>query len=192
MNKPLFLFVGKSASGKTTIANMLAEKHGYIQVESYTTRKPRFDNETGHIFVTNEEFNCLGDLAAYTYYNGNHYGTTFEQLETSDIYVIDVPGIESLLEKLKDNQRPICILYFETSTYNRILRMIDRGDSDSAIISRLLQDEKDDWFKQLDSLVWKPSNIFGKDVQLHKINANGNLENVIGLVLYYMKQYAED
>ena len=192
MTKPLFLFCGRSASGKTTIANMLSEKHGYVQVESYTTRKPRFENESGHIFVTEEEFDNLGELAAYTYYNNNHYGTTFEQLESSDIYVVDVPGIESLLEKLKEDKRPICILYFKTSAYNRIQRMIDRGDSDSMIISRLLQDEKDDWLKQLDSLVWKYANIIGKDVQLYNMNANGNLQNVMDLVLYYMKQYMEE
>lgn len=191
MNKPLFLFVGRSASGKTTIANLLEEKYNYCQVNSYCTRKPRFDGEPGHIFVTEEEFKNLGEMAAYTYYNGNHYGTTFEQLEASDIYVVDVPGVESLLEKLKDDKRPICILYFKTSVYNRILRMLDRGDSDMMIISRLLQDEKDDWLKQLDSLVWKYSNIFGKDVQLCNINANGNLQNVMELVLYYMKQYTE-
>ncbi len=192
MTKPLFLFVGKSASGKTTTANILAEKHGYTQVESYTTRKPRFNNESGHIFVTEEEFNNLGELAAYTFYNDNHYGTTFEQLENSDIYVVDVPGVESLLEKLKNDKRSICILYFKTSVYNRILRMIDRGDGDMMIISRLLQDEKDDWLKQLESLVWKYSNIFGKDVQLYNVNANGNLKNVLELVLYYMNRHKED
>ena len=78
MYKPLFLFVGRSASGKTTIADMLAKEHGYKQVESYTTRKPRFDGERGHIFVSEEEFKNLGELAAYTYYNDNHYGTTFK------------------------------------------------------------------------------------------------------------------
>lgn len=192
MTKPLFLFCGRSASGKTTIANMLSEKYGYIQVESYTTRPPRFDGESGHIFVSEEDFNNLGELAAYTYYNSNHYGTTFEQLEESDIYVVDVPGIESLLEKLKDDKRPICILYFKASAYNRIRRMIDRGDSDVMIISRLLQDEKDDWLKQLDSLVWKYENIIGKDVGLYSTNADGDLGQVVETVLYYMKRYEED
>lgn len=191
MNKPLFLFVGRSASGKTTIANMLTEKYGYIQVESYTTRLPRYDGETGHVFISEEEFNNLGELAAYTYYNNCHYGTTFEQLEQSDIYVIDVPGVESLLQKLKDDKRPICVIYFDASVYNRVLRMIDRGDSDMMIISRLLQDEKDDWYKQIDSLVWKYENIIGKDVQLYDVNANVNLNQVMELVLYYMRRYEE-
>jgi hypothetical protein len=70
--------------------------------------------------------------------------------------------------------------------------MVDRGDSDMMIISRLLQDEEDDWLKQLDSLVWKYDNIFGKDVWLYNINANSSLENVLNFVLYYMKRYVED
>ena len=188
MNKPLFLFVGRSASGKTTIANMLAEKHGYKQVESYTTRKPRFDGETGHIFVNEDEFKGLGELAAYTYYNYNHYGTTFDQLDKSDIYVVDIPGVESLLQKLKYDKRLICIFYFDASVYNRILRMIDRHDSDMMIISRLLEDEKNDWFKKLDSLVWHYNNIIGKDVELYNVNANNDPNMVMELVLYYMNK----
>ena len=192
VNKPLFLFVGRSASGKTTIANMLAEKYGYKQVESYTTRQPRFDGETGHVFVSEEEFNNLGELAAYTFYNNNHYGTTFEQLEESDIYVVDIPGVESLLQKLKDNNRPVCIIYFDASVHSRILRMIDRNDSDMMIISRLLEDEKFDWHSKLDSLAWHYKNIVGKDVCLYHVNANGNQECVLELVLHYINRYMED
>ena len=54
MSEPLFLFVGKSASGKTTVANMLEEKHGHVQVQSYTTRPPRYEGEVGHIFVNDK------------------------------------------------------------------------------------------------------------------------------------------
>lgn len=192
MNKPLFLFVGRSASGKTTVANMLVEKHGFKQVESYTTRHPRFDGETGHIFVSEENFKNLGELAAYTYYNNNHYGTTFEQLDECDIYVVDIPGVETLLEKLENDTRLICIIYFDATVYNRIHRMIDRHDSDSMIISRLLEDEKNDWSKQLDTLVWHYNNIINKDVQLYKVNANNDLDNVLELVLYYINKCTED
>ena len=191
MHKPLFLFVGKSASGKTTIADILEQKHGYKQVYSYTTRPPRYEGEIGHTFVSNDEFNNLGDLAAYTEYNGHRYGTTFDQLKECDIYVVDVPGIETLLKKDKSN-RPIVILYFDTTVYTRINRMLDRYDSDMQIISRLLQDEQCDWYRKLDALVWHYDRIQGKNVQLYSVNANGEQSNVLELVLYYIKRHMED
>lgn len=192
MNEPLFLFCGRSASGKTTVADNLANKYGYRQVESYTTRKPRFDGEIGHIFVSDEEFDNLGELAAYTEYNGFRYGTTWEQLNECSIYVIDVPGIQTLLEKSKDYHRPITIIYFDSTVYTRINRMIDRGDSDVSIISRLLQDEKDDWHKQLNSLVWHYAKLENKVVDLYQVDANKSLTDVMEQVLYYMNKHMED
>ena len=191
MNKPLFLFVGKSASGKTTIANLLENKYLYKQVQSYTTREPRYDGETGHIFLTEEEFNSLEDIVSYTLYNNNQYGTTSSLLDNNDIFVVDIPGVESLLHKYQ-TQRPICIIYFDATVATRIVRMVDRGNSDMEIIARLLQDEKDDWFKQLDKIVWQYGHVIGRNVDLHFVNADKDQANVLEMVLYYMNQYMED
>ena len=190
MNNPLFLFVGKSASGKTSLANLLEEKYECKQVQSYTTRLPRYDGETGHIFVSKEEFDNLGELAAYTMYNGNEYGTTFKQLEECDIYVIDVAGVETLLQKEID--RPIVIIYFNTSTHTRISRMITRGDSDAQIIARLLQDERDDWLKQLNKLVWNGANVLGKNVCMYEIDANEKQTKVLNDVIQHMRRHTEE
>lgn len=187
MDKPLYLFVGKSASGKTTIADMLEERCGMKQVYSYTTRPPRYEGEIGHIFVSEDEFNYLGKLAAYTLYNGFRYGTTFKQLEECAVYVIDVPGIKTMLERWQDNDRPICIIYFDAAVSIRIDRMVDRGSSDMEIIKRLHNDDTtEDWYNQLDKLVWHYKNNEHMNVQLHKINANENIENVLEQVLYYI------
>ena len=190
MNNPLFLFVGKSASGKTTLANFLEEKYECKQVQSYTTRLPRYDGETGHIFVSKEEFDNLGELAAYTMYNGNEYGTTFKQLKECDIYVIDVPGVETLLQK--EIGRPVIIIYFNATTYTRISRMLERGDNDTQIIARLLQDEKDDWLGQLNKLVWKNSNVLGKNVCICEVNANQQQNKVLNDVLRHMRQHIDE
>lgn len=192
MAKPLFLFVGKSSSGKTTIANVLETQCGYKQVESYTTRPPRYEGERGHIFITEKEFYNLGELAAYTYYNKNHYGTTFEHLNKCDIYVIDVPGVNSLLEKLKNTDRPVFIFYFDTSVHNRILRMQERGDGDYAIVRRLLQDEEYDWQSKLESIVWKQVNIENKHVEMFCVDANKKQPDVLKQVLYYIRKLNGD
>ena len=178
---PLYLFVGKSASGKTTVADLLEFKYGLRQVRSYTTRQPRYEGEQGHIFVSEEEFNNLGELAAYTFYNGNHYGTTFDQLNECSVYVIDPQGVETLLSKHLG--RPIVILYFNTSAYTRINRMLNRGDSDTQIVGRLLQDEKDDWEAWLVNSMLYLNN---EDVVIHNINADAHFDNVVEQVLKYI------
>ena len=150
-NKPIYLFVGKSASGKTTIANML-EADGYTQVSSYTTRPPRYEGEIGHIFVSDEEYDKLENIIASTLYNGYRYCTTLEQLQKVDLYVVDVEGVRTLLDNYDLLNRRIEIIYFTTDVYHRIQRMLERGDSDTQIVGRLLNDEKDDWPQELLSL----------------------------------------
>ena len=190
MNNPLFCFCGKSASGKTTLANLLEEKYECKQIQSYTTRPPRYDGETGHIFVSDNEFDNLGELAAYTEYNHYRYGTTFKQLEECDVYVIDPYGVETLLQK--DINRPIVIIYFNATTYTRINRMLERGDCDTQIVARLLQDEKDDWLGQLNKLVWTSANALGKNVCMHEVNANQYQTKVLNEVLRYMRQHMDE
>ena len=191
MDSTLFLCIGKSASGKSTIATILEQKYGYKQIESYTTRKPRCDNEHGHIFLTPDDFDKLGELAAFTIYNGHRYGVTYEQLSQCDVYVIDIPGTSSLLKNLHGT-RPICIIYFDAAVCTRINRMVDRGASDHEIISRLLVDDTTkDWFHELDKLVWYHKNIEQQNVELHKVDANEDIENVLKQVLYYMNKNDE-
>ena len=190
MNKPLFLFVGKSASGKTSAVEKL-EELSYNSLQSYTTRAPRYDGEPGHIFISDEEFDKLDHIVAYTEYNGKRYCATKEQIDETDLYVVDPLGVEALLKNY-DTERPICIFYFDASVFNRINRMIDRGASDLEIISRLLTDEKSDWEADLGHLVWIYGKTPNKDVQLYKINANYSKSQVMDQVLYYMNKYVED
>lgn len=192
MNEPLFLFVGKSSSGKTTVASKLEERYGLKQVFSYCTRPPRYEGEIGHIFVSNEEFNDLGELAAYTNYAGWRYGTTFEQLDKCEIYVIDVNGVKTLLERCWHYNRQIRVIYFNASTYTRIQRMLNRGDSDAQIISRLLQDEKEDWYDQLNALVWHYAHNEHRDIELHSVDANQHVSDVVSQVVSYMKKHKEE
>lgn len=173
MNNTLYLLVGQSGSGKTTMAEQMEFAYGYKSVQSYTTRPQRYEGETSHIFVTDEEFNRLTDMVAYTDYNDFRYCATAEQLDKSDVYVIDVPGVEYLLEKYNNAGRNIVVLYFDSNTKTRVLRMIDRGDSDANIVSRLLEDGDDDWYDQLLSLCNKYGKKFNK-LDVYKINANKN------------------
>ncbi len=182
MSKPLFLFVGRSGSGKTTIANML-EDVGYKQLKSYTTRSQRNTNDKEHTFVTCDEFNKLQNLVAYTYYNGQHYGATGEQVDEVDIYVIDPPGVKELLQVYHGAHDKIHVIYFDTSVYTRINRMLNRHDSDMQIVCRLLQDEKDDWAKELTEIYKKHMD----KMAIHIVDANKSTKEVYEDVLNYME-----
>lgn len=154
MNNTLYLFVGPSGSGKTTMANALEEICLLQQLQSYTTRLPRYKDEIGHIFVTNDEFDELTDIVAYTEYNGNRYCATKDQIDESDIYVVDVPGVQTLLEKYNSN-RDIVVLYFNVDEKTRIARMAARQDSAEKINERIQNDGLSDWYEDLKQIVFE-------------------------------------
>lgn len=187
MDKPLYLYIGPSGCGKTTITELLESMYGYKAIKSYTTRKPRYEGENNHIFITEEEFDKLENLVAYTLYNGCKYGTTKEQLDNADLYVLDIPGLETLLQNYANTERKIYVFYLDSTVRTRIDRMTDRHDSDAEIIKRLYNDEAFDWFRKLDHIEWHYKYIEHRDIELYKINANENIENVLAQVLYYMK-----
>ena len=60
MDKPnkLLVIVGESGCGKTSIAERL-QQYGLKLIQSYTTRPKRKPLETGHTFVTKEDFDKI-------------------------------------------------------------------------------------------------------------------------------------
>lgn len=134
----LILLVGKSGSGKTTIAKNL-EHYGLKQVQSYTTRKPRYDGEVGHIFVTDSEYRHIPDKAATTRFNNYDYCATQQQCDDADIYVIDPHGLESFKHNYHGRKKWITV-YLDVNPCTRFSRMVKRGDSIFAALKRLKHD----------------------------------------------------
>ena len=55
--KPLVIIIGRSGAGKTSVANAMRDAYGWTQIESYTTRPRRSEDETGRtIFALAEVF----------------------------------------------------------------------------------------------------------------------------------------
>lgn len=123
----IFLIIGCSGSGKTAITEKLEELYHLKSIQSYTTRPPRYDGETGHTFVSNEEFDELTDYVAYTEFAGFRYCATAEQVENNDLYVIDPKGVKFFMKSYTGKKTPK-IIYINSDLNVRYERMVKRAE----------------------------------------------------------------
>ena len=86
MSKPLFCILGASASGKSTLVQILEKEFNMKQIPSYTTRPPRFKGEEGHTFVSEKEFKAL--LNRLSRIEGQVRGV--RSMLENDAYCIDI------------------------------------------------------------------------------------------------------
>ena len=110
--KPLLCILGCSGSGKSTLVEELEQKYLLKQIPSYTTRLPRYPNERGHTFISQEEFDKIrNDLVAYATTTGSEYGVTTQQIDNKIhvLYVVDLTGLKSLKENYKGNRQIVSV-----------------------------------------------------------------------------------
>lgn len=143
---PLVLVVGKSGSGKTTIVHEMCKNTSLIELQSYTTRKPRYTNEQGHIFTTlydYEKDKRTKTVVAETYFDGNMYWSTIPQICNADFYILDFKGVKDILSWIKERkffQRKVIIVNLDISYFESYKRQVKRGDKRLQVIKRILND----------------------------------------------------
>ena len=137
----IVLIVGKSGSGKSTICRHLEVDYGVKELRSYTTRPRRGADDNSHIFVSDEEFDNLDNIVAYTEYNGYRYCATEKQIEECDTYIIDPDGVDYFLKEYTGKKIPM-VVYIVTPELIRSRRMAFRGQSDEGIKNRLELDAR--------------------------------------------------
>jgi guanylate kinase len=156
----LTLVVGRSGSGK----NYICEIFGLSSIPSFTTRSMRVSEIQGreHIFSTDEiykQHRHSNKVAAYTFFNGYHYWTTFDEIQNLnyDVYIIDPRGVDDLLySRMKYNATRATsfhipefkVVVVTAGLFTRIRNMRRRKDNWSNIISRIFNDRKE--FRQFE------------------------------------------
>lgn len=148
----IIVLVGKTASGKTTVANELCENHGYKRIITYTTRPMRENEEqdVDYHFISDEQFNEMvenNEFTEYKRYDTAHgvwsYGSviTSEQELSDDCYVIILTpqGLRDLSKKMSQ----YIAFYLNVSFESQLKRLKKRGDEEQQIIKRLINDAKD-------------------------------------------------
>lgn len=145
MNKEhvLLLIIGRTASGKDTLVNKLAERTGLKQLISYTTR-PKRDNEgETHLFVSEEEYQAMlsnGDVAVDTNIAGNYYWSTIQQLYEADLYIVDYIGYKKLKELKLPNIRLVSV-FVNTPDKIREERALGKRKDDKFVFRKRSLDE---------------------------------------------------
>ncbi len=139
----IYLILGHSGSGKSTIRNALTS-HGIKKIITYTTRPPRVSEVDGidYNFIDQELFKKMdGDnlFIGTTCYVGNYYSTLKEDLEKNNnkdsdcVIVVDKEGVLAIKNDF-ENARSI---YLKCSRETLRDRMIKRNDHANDIEKRL-------------------------------------------------------
>lgn len=141
MKKKKILVVGRTGSGKSTFADML-KKNGLKSIESYSTRKPRFEGEKGHIFINKDDLDKYKvNVIAWTMINGNEYFATLSQLEENDIYIVDPIGTYDLISR--ELGYDYILVYVYSSDEDRLEATNNRSLEDKLVSSNRNKDEED-------------------------------------------------
>ncbi len=104
----IMVLLGRSGSGKTTVAGILQEKYGYKMVRTCTTRNRRDgEPEDLYYFMSDEEFHghlANDDFVEFDKYGDNFYGTLKSSLETDDhiIAILTPEGAQAIKNVFPD------------------------------------------------------------------------------------------
>lgn len=145
MSKKLIFLLGKTSSGKDTVAKYLEEKYGYKPVCSYTTRPKRNYEVDGvqHYFVNKEMMSKLverDDVIAYTKFPKTEveYCAILGSVDSDKaVYIITPDGVSWFKEHCKDMDLEFVSVYVDLPEDMIINRALERGDSEIKISERL-------------------------------------------------------
>lgn len=146
----VYVLVGKSGSGKTSIVKMLKE-YGIYEHISTTTRKPRTGEAHGedYYFVSKEEFEEM-DMLEFVEYSGNLYGITESEFERMyakhpiSVIVTELNGVAQIKQAFPE---AVEVIFIECGPLKRHNNMISRGDNTESSMKRIKNDFAMDWCK---------------------------------------------
>lgn len=133
------LIIGRTATGKDTLAKVLTEAHGLKQLKSYTDRPRRKGEGDTHVFVETADLPKAG-IVAKTKIGPYTYLATTSQFRDADVYVVDPEGLADIARTRTD---PLAVVYLWSPPELRLERFAER--------SGLKADEAEAAFEERDS-----------------------------------------
>ena len=149
----ILILIGQTASGKTTVKNLLVEKFGFSPIITYTTRPKREGEENGvdYFFITNEDFNARKGykfFAETTEYDADfgycQYGSAYDSYRDgrNRVIILNPDGARQIKDLAKiagGFMRPYVVL-IDVEQSVLIERALKRGDKPEEINRRLIAD----------------------------------------------------
>lgn len=162
--KSIIILLGKSASGKDTVANYLCDKYNYNKIITWTTRKPRNNEKNGiDYYFTNKNiftdmilhkelieyriYNTLFNNIPETIYYGLHKENNNIDLSKKNVLILDYKGCLNSLQYFGASQCKV--VYIDCPDDIREQRARKRGSFDKSEWDRRIKaDNKDfNWNK---------------------------------------------
>lgn len=140
------IIVGESGSGKTLFSKKCQEI-GLEKIITNTTRPMREGEINGvdYHFRTIEQFKKMvenSEIAEYTVYDGNYYGSSFGDYKKNMSIVLETEGFLEVKKYFKQVKKENIIgIYLEVDDDKRIVRSKQRGDKKEATESRVNEDK---------------------------------------------------
>ena len=119
----MFVLVGPSASGKSTVAQMLVEQFGMKRAVTTTTRKESFSAD---------------DMVESQEYASNYYGLSKAEADGSNLVILEPKGAMALRSYC--GARGCYVVGIQVSRKAQAERMVMRGDSAKVINERIAFD----------------------------------------------------
>lgn len=206
MKNTLFVFLGKSASGKDSIMKKFIEELHMIKVPEITTRPKREGEEEGknYYFVTNEEFDKeveLGEIRGATFYDTDKgiwkYGIRIEDLvdivsenDSGAALITNPITFTEMVEKKIFKHVNVVVIYVHRKLKKRLVASIKRDTlaNSEEILNRFLRDEHDfdtnEFLNALEKFTGDYYSMPYVKTTIHMYNNSGTIEENVNDLIY--------